>query len=557
MNDCKPCQISNDPLYSAGNCVDTGTNQPSKPADGGKSCTSRVGVGICPTVNLCSPWDITAMSDVNCLAESAIEEQLNIAGAQINVHKLLGVHEQGLLDDLTNNGFAISSGDLPGNPAINAFDQFITEWRSAQTGTDVVAKTYIGYDFGPLRLDNGRERYTDTTFIHRDVSTLRIKQGCDSKNRATKIRVERSPDGEKWFGVAIIDLQDCDGLLTYNFRKTVPSRWWRIRPLQFNGGQNDYWSIQALQFADYEITSEENIQDRIFLENRDRDYSEAPLKLKAQYSPFDKSLAAGKFGFEFFSEDYELKFSFRQVVRTLGRPFIIGDILELPSETQFNTRLSPIKKYLEVTDVGWDSQSFTAAWVPTMQRVVAKPVVASQETQDIMGKLTKTVDSSGLFDIDDGNSGKKYQDYHDISQTIKADALTQVPQKGIDVGDLAVISPELKQFSDGKPDMNLEKLSRYHSIYTQDALPPNGLPYTQGDTFPSNPKDGDFHRLTYDTISPNIPARLHVYSAAKSRWLFVQSDVKKSINAVKPRLQDFLNPKNRKRVNIDDIKKEV
>lgn len=555
MSDCKPCQINNNPLYSSGNCTDATTAPPSQ--GGGKSCTDRVGAGICPSVSLCSPWDLTAMSDVNCLAESAIEEQLNIAGAQINIHKLLGIHEQGLLDDLTNNGFAISAGDLPGNPAINAFDQFITEWRSAHTGTDVVAKAYIGYDFGPLRLENGRDRYTDTTFVHKDVSTLRIKQGCDSKNRATKIRVERSPDGEKWFGVAILDLQDCDGLLTYSFRKTVPSRWWRIRPLQFNGGQSDYWSIQALQFADYEITSEQNIQDRIFLENRDRDYSESPIRLKAQYSPFDKSLASGKFGFEFFTEDYELKFSFRQVVRALGRPFIIGDILELPSEAQFNTKLTPIKKYLEVTDVGWDSQSFTAAWVPTMQRVVAKPVVASQETQDIMGKLTKTVDASGLFDIDDGNPGKKYQDYHDISQTIKADALTQVPQKGIDVGDLAVISPELKQFSDDKPDMNLEKLSRYHSIYTQDALPPNGLPYTQGDTFPSNPKDGDFHRLTYQNISSNIPARLHVYSSEKSRWIFLQSDVKKSINSVKPRLQDFLNPTKRKRVDIDSIKKEI
>lgn len=542
MSNCVPCNVGNtDPLLSTGNCVPSdGGTAGTTPVESGVACVVGPNGRLCPDTTTCSPWDLTKQDETTCLIETFIEEQLNIAGATVNVHKLLGVHEQGLLQDLTNNGFAISSGDLANNPAINAFDQFVTEWRSVQTGSNVVASAYIGYDFGPFRLDNGRLRYGVETFVNKDISTIRIMQGCESKNRATKIRVERSLDGEKWYGVAVVNVQDCDGLVTVNFKRTVPSRWWRIRPVQFNGGSSEHWAVRELQFIDYEATSISNIEDRIFLENRNRDYDEFATVLKAQYSPADRQTLISRFAMDAGLDDYSFDFSFRQVVNRLGRPFVIGDILEVPSETQYSPSLRPIKKYLEVTDVSWSASSFGPTWVPTMQKVSARPVMASQETQDIMGKLTPDIDSTGLFDINDGLDGKKYQDYHDISQTIKSDALTQVPAKGVDYGDIAKLSDELLAYSDARPNMNLRKNDRPNTIFGIDAMPPNGLPYTEGDAFPKTPKDGDYHRLTYTAIGSTIPARLHRFSSAKNRWIFLQKDRKQAVNSSKQPTDSYL-----------------
>lgn len=558
MSNCIPCKPANtDPRFSTGNCAidDPGSGNGNQPEQGGLPCVVRPNGRLCPDTTLCSPWDLTKADEITCLTEDFIEEQLNISGANVNVHKLLGVHEQGILQDLTNNGLAISSGDLANNPAINAFDEFITEWRSSHTGSNVTANAFIGYDFGPFKLANGRDRYGVDTFINRDISTIRIMQGCESKNRATKIRVERSSDGVKWYGVAVLNVQDCDGLVTLNFRRTVPSRWWRIRPVEFNGGNSDYWAVRELQFIEYEATSINNIEDPIFLENRNRDYDEFAITLKAQYTPSDRQTVVSRFAVDMGLDDYSFDFSFRQIVSRLGRPFVIGDIIELPSETQYSASLRPIKKYLEVTDVSWSANGFGPNWVPTIQKISAKPVMASQETQDIFGKLTADVDSSGLFDINDGLDGKAYQDYHDISQTLKADALTQVPAKGIDLGDIAKLSDELLAYSDAHPNMNLRKNDRPKSIFGIDALPPNGLPYTEGDDFPAKPKDGDYHRLTYTRIGSTIPARLHRYSDAKKRWIYLQKDMKQAVNSSKQPTDSYLNESSSK-TPIDKIKDE-
>jgi ring-1,2-phenylacetyl-CoA epoxidase subunit PaaA len=136
-----------------------------------------------------------------------------------------------------------------------------------------------GYDFGPIKTsDASREMYSVETSIRKNISAIAIKQATESKNRITRARVERSEDGKKWYGAAIINLPDDNCLNTIMFRDTVPNRYWRLRPLAFNGGDTDYWGVQALQlFHNYVSTHVSNIQDKIFMENRDRDYADEPI----------------------------------------------------------------------------------------------------------------------------------------------------------------------------------------------------------------------------------------------------------------------------------------
>jgi hypothetical protein len=541
------CGITNtDPLNTAGNCtVDSNGNPivtPTATANN-SGCVMTANGLVCPQTTTCSPFDLSQLPTDSCIVNSYVQESIAIGGAPLNVYRLLGVHEQGLLQDLTGNGSAISSGDMPSFPAKNAFDKHITEWRSQQTGTAVLAKAYVGYDFGNFKMDNGRVRYGIETAVKQDIATIKIKQGCDKKNRATKIRIERSADGEKWFGAALLNVPDCDGLVTLNFNHSAPSRYWRIRPLAFNGGPNDYWSVQALQFMDYEVTSNKNIQDRIFLENRDRDYDSTPVAMKCAYIPIDVVSNSTKFGFWNGDTDrYTLDVSFTQAVQTLGRPFVIGDIIQLPSETQYTPNLTPVLKYLEIVDVAWAVAGYTANWIPTLQRLIATPAVASQETQDVFGKLTEDVDSTGLVDIDNGQN-PLYQDIFAINDTIKADANTRDPERGEDDADLTQLSKEVYDFAAAHPNMNFPAhIDRTRSKYGVDALPPNGEKFTQGDTFPMTPKNGDYHRLTYAAVGKDIPARLYRYSVAKLHWVYLETDKRHQTNNTKPYLQEFLNP---------------
>lgn len=533
MSNTKCNPTVDNPIDSVGSCaIDDST--PSTET----GCVDTPNGLKCPPQN-CSPWDLTTGPE-DCLFSSYIEEQLNISGAVLKVHKLLGIHEQGQLQDVTGNGTAISSGALGNNPASNAFDAFITEWRSLQTGADVVREAFIGYDFGPIKLPNGRDRYGLPTEVMKDVSTLKIMQGCDKNNRVTKIRVERSENGKKWYGVQVLDVKDCDGIVVLNFKRSVPSRYWRIRPLAFNGSSSDYWVIRALQFVEFEATSLENIQDKILLENRDRDYQEFAVDIKAAYTPQENSTLFDRFGMNPFSDMYSFDVSFAQCVQRLGRPLVIGDILMVPSERQYSPTLRPIDKYLEVTDIFWSSSGFSPTWTPSVQKIIAKPLLASQETQDISGKLTVDTDNSGLFDLNDGNNGKKYQDYMDVSDNIRAHNKENVPVKGIDYAKNMQISDELKEFASKFPNMDVEKLTtRPRLIHGIDAMPPNGLPYTEGDEFPKSPNNGDYHRLTYKAIAPNIPARLHRYSAAKGRWIYLETDVRAMRDDLRPHLKRY------------------
>lgn len=493
----------------------------------------------------CYPWQMADQTEESCIIEDYIEESITIGGAIVNVHKLLGIYEQKKLIDETGLGEPLASSSHPNFPAGNAFDYFDTEWRSQELGTEVTKKSFIGYDFGPIRLDTGRVRYAIETFVKKNIATIRIQQGCHSNNRVTRVRIERSEDGNKWYGVTTLNIPDCEGAVTIRFRASVPSRFWRVRPIKFNGGPKDPWVVRAMLLSENEVTDIQNIQDRIFLENRDRSYSTEPIEIKASYTPVDYQAFLAKMGFNslYNSEVYLFEFSFQKTIRQIGRPIVIGDILQLPSETFLTPQLRETYKYLEVTAVSWASTSFTPQWVPTMLRVVAQPAMASQETQDIFGKLTEDTDALGTSDNNDGIRNKKFQDVHDIDQTIRADANTAVPQKGQDFANRQKLSSNLKDWVEGNvPGLNIEKLDRHRKAWGVDGLPPNGEEFTEGDNFPESPTNGDYHRLTYNNIDKKLPPRLYRFSKAKNRWIFLEADRRFIEKNTKPALESFIAP---------------
>lgn len=513
-----------------------------------------------PSTQNCSPFQLS--NDSNTIIDQYVSEHINIGGAILNIYKLLGIHEQGKLVDVTGKGEPISGGYVGQYIPDNAFDIYQTEWRSAQKGVGVVQSSYIGYDFGEIKLkDQSRNMYGIETKVYKHITAVKIKQSSNIANRITKARIERSNDGEKWFGSSIIDLPNDNCLNLIKFKSSAPARYWRIRPVEFNGGVGDYWGVVALQmFHDYEATQLGNIQDKIFFENRDRDYNTDPIVVKGVYELVETSTELTKFGIDLPTQMYYFDVSFTTCIEQLERPIVIGDIIELPSETQYDPNLNPIKKWLEVTDVSWSTKGYTPGWKPTLLKIVTQPAMVSQETQDLFGDLADVYspDNSGLVINNDGLN-KIYQDFFDITQTINAEAHKAVTEQG---GEASSVFREWEQNEiDNAATQGLHTLSQIGmndinqgktavKKYVEDAIPSNNAPYTEGISFPTSPKNGDYHRLTYEGLSKDVPARLHRWSTSKGRWIYLETDRRFEFNSPKKTIEEFL--KSGGRVPDDD-----
>jgi hypothetical protein len=500
----------------------------------------------------CKPWDITQQSRTNCIADAYIQETLSIAGAQVNVYIMLGIHEQTKLIDLIGNGQAISGGDAVNYPASNAFDKLSTEWHSRQSGDQLISSGYIGYDFGVLKIPNGRVQYGIPTSVYNEITTIKIKQSVNEHSRVTKARIERSNDGIVWYGVAVVNLPNNDALNDIHFKQSAPMRYWRLRPIDFVGGECNSWGIQALEMHEYLVTNTSNIQDKILLENRNRNYSDTPVTLKGYYELVQANTDLQRFGIEM-AANYTIRVNFNSCVALMNRPIIIGDVIELPSETQYTTDLKPIKRYLEVTDVTWDSQSYTPGWMPTMLLITALPALASEETQDIFGDLFANVDNSGLFDNNDGNN-TMYQDFSAVDQTIRNKALEDVPEKGSEGSNV------IREFEQNEIDAAIQHkfphISKYGlnrtGLYVEDAMPQNDAPFTEGTTFPTTYNDGDYHRLVYEGLAKDVPARLYRYSEPKARWIYLETDKRHEFNGQKKLLEEYMT--NPSKIPARDVK---
>jgi hypothetical protein len=193
-----------------------------------------------------------------------------------------------------------------------------------------------------------------------------------------------------------------------------------------------------------------------------------------------------------------------------------------------------------VTDVTWDPNSFTPGWRPLNLQITAKQALASQETQDIFGDLAKNVDTSGLFDKDDGNN-QMYQDFSAVDQTINQQSKTEVPERGSE-GSNVIREFEPEELA-AAAAQNFPHLSRLgfnrRGIYVEDAIPQNDAPYTEGPDFPVTPAEGAYHRLTYQGLAKDVPARLHRYSTTKHRWIYLETDRRAEFNDQQPRLTEY------------------
>jgi hypothetical protein len=170
-----------------------------------------------------------------------------------------------------------------------------------------------------------------------------------------------------------------------------------------------------------------NIQDVLFLENRDRKYDPDIYLLRGVYNVQDIDFNLSQFGLFLQNDTVFITFHINDTVEKIGRKIIAGDVIELPhltDEYALNDYKYALKRFFVIEEVNRAAEGFSVTWYPHLYRAKCKPLVDSQEFKQILDGIANTDADKGSYnvnityydgDIITGPDGKKYEVIQEVT----------------------------------------------------------------------------------------------------------------------------------------------
>ena len=275
------------------------------------------------------------------------------------------------------------------------------------------------------------------------------------------------------------------------------------------------------------------IQDLIFLENRDRKYDDDVYELRGQYDiPDTTAFDITQIGFLLDSGALYMTFHENNMVDSLGRRLMPGDVLELPHlrDDLVLGQDEAINRFYVVMEGARPAEGYDPRWWSHLWRVRLSTITDSQEYRDILGTGEEEGD---LRDI----VSKRDREI-EINDAVIAKAEEDVPYdpRYMETGHY-YFDPEVpdKPFTDRGG-------SAHEAI--------NGIELLgSGSSFPMNADDGDFFLRT--DFQPN-----RLFEKSGTRWLHVGTDNRRAWTAANRVLTGFIN-NDAKRTNTDGTEANV
>ena len=258
----------------------------------------------------------------------------------------------------------------------------------------------------------------------------------------------------------------------------------------------------------YTNQSEQNIQDLLWLENRDRKYDSSVYKMRGIYQRADQDFDLSQFGLFLATGTLFMVFHLRDMVDLIGRKLMAGDVLELQHLTDYDALNQDVpaalKRFYVVGDASAAAEGFGPSWWPHLWRVKLNPLVDSQEYKDILNNLTA---SDGVTPI--GQILSTLDTNFKVNDAIIKEAENNVPESGYDISSFynKPLTPKgtIPTGAAPTPDTPIR------GYLTGDTQAPNGLPMNTGIVFPGSPTTGEyFLRTDY------LPNRVFRYDG--TRW---------------------------------------
>jgi len=131
-----------------------------------------------------------------------------------------------------------------------------------------------------------------------------------------------------------------------------------------------------------------NIQDLLFLENRDRKYAPDIYRIRGHYNVQNLDFDLSQFGLFLNNDIIFITVHYNTMIDLMGRKLMVGDVLELPHLTDYHPLNDTIpvglRRYYQITDANYASEGFSQTWYPHLWRIKCEPLVDSQEFSDIL-----------------------------------------------------------------------------------------------------------------------------------------------------------------------------
>lgn len=298
----------------------------------------------------------------------------------------------------------------------------------------------------------------------------------------------------------------------------------------------------------YDKVTETNIQDLLFLENRDRKYDKDIYTIRGIYNVQDNDFNLSQFGIFLENDTLFLTIHINSSVKTLGRKLMSGDVIELPhlkDEYALNDFSIALKRFYVVEDVNRASEGFSPTWYPHLYRVKIKQIVDSQEFKEILD-LPADEDNPAGDSLRDLMS--TYKKELEINEAVVDQAEADAPKSGYDTSHY--YSVQVNSTETGSDvqvvEQNGENVvappakSGYDGYLLGDDNVPNGASFGHGIQFPSGASEGDYFLRT-----DFRPKRMFRYDGSK--WVKLHDSVRMTMTNSNDRLHQkgtFINNNN-------------
>ena len=330
---------------------------------------------------------------------------------------------------------------------------------------------------------------------------------------------------------------------------------------KYLGAKNPSTAESTADQPRYDAVKETNIQDLLFLENRDRKYDPDVYTMRAVYNVQDIDFDLSQFGLFLSNDTLFMTIHINSSVKTLGRKIMSGDVIELPhltDEYALNDYDVALKRFYVVEDVNRAAEGFSQTWYPHLYRHKLKQIYDTQEYKEILDLPASENSDSTLRDV-----LSTYEKEMQINRAVVAQAELDAPKSGFDIShfytvaknddgsvalqtadqedlDASMINTTADEIAD-RPDR--EGYSGY-LVGTGDVAP-NGAPFGFGIAFPRDNMDGDFFLRT-----DFLPNRMFKYDG--NRWVKQNDDIRMTLsNTLEKQTQksSFINNTNQSTIN--------
>ena len=292
----------------------------------------------------------------------------------------------------------------------------------------------------------------------------------------------------------------------------------------------------------YDAVAETNIQDLLFLENRDRKYDQDIFTLRAHYNVQDTDFDLSQFGLFLSNDTLFMTIHINSSVKTLGRKIMPGDVMELPhmiDEYAANDYSIALKRFYVVEDVTRAADGFSQTWYPHLYRVKCKQIYDSQEYKDILEMPAEEGSDTTLRDV-----LSTYEKEMQINNAVIAQAEENAARSGYNTAQFFTLSVEtngeVSIMSADQDDLLADGTISSDTVFTPpsgpgylgylvgDGIPPNGALYGSGSSFPIGADNGDY--FLRSDLSPN---RLYYFDG--NSWRKVEDNVRQTMTQTNSR----------------------